>query len=225
MASEEAGFSTQDKAIDRLTTVYQEKKAAPRNQGKAERIQKYGAVRFREYTAEWKARRRDLAESSLHTLESLLEHHILPTLGSRRMSTFDHNVARTSPGDSEAPSPCRCRAGPNTLLSTGPPTRRRWPTLTRSTSRKACWGLCATADTHSTDRSRHGSVRSSPPNSPTGRSNRSVCLSPKPLPPVVSCRQVRRTAGSTWSCRPCGAAARAGPGAATGPRGSRRADP
>ncbi|QES58069.1 hypothetical protein DEJ51_31245 [Streptomyces venezuelae] len=36
---------------------------------------------------------------------------------------------------------------------------------------------------------------------------------------------VRRTAGSTWSCRPCGAAARAGPGAATGPRGSRRAGP
>ncbi|MGW6865368.1 hypothetical protein [Streptomyces sp. NPDC054901] len=61
--TEEAGFSTQDKAIDRLTTVYQEKKAAPRNQGKAERIQKYGAVRFHEYTAEWKARRRDLAES------------------------------------------------------------------------------------------------------------------------------------------------------------------
>ncbi|MFF1498260.1 site-specific integrase [Streptomyces sp. NPDC058304] len=87
--TEEAGFSTQDKAIDRLTTVYQEKKAAPRNQGKAERIQKYGAMQFREYTAEWKAGQRDLAESSLRTLESLLENHILPTLGSRRMSTFD----------------------------------------------------------------------------------------------------------------------------------------
>lgn len=66
--------------------------------------------------------------------------------------------ARKLPGDSEVLSPCRCRAGPNTLLSTGPPTRRRWPTLTRSTSRKACWG--ATADTHGADGSRHGSVRS-----------------------------------------------------------------
>ncbi|MFF4389789.1 hypothetical protein ACFY0G_23835 [Streptomyces sp. NPDC001552] len=42
--TEEAGFSTQEKAIDRLATVYQEKKAAPRNQSKAERIQKYGAT-------------------------------------------------------------------------------------------------------------------------------------------------------------------------------------
>ncbi|MFZ3467944.1 tyrosine-type recombinase/integrase [Streptomyces sp. 4.24] len=90
--TEEAGFSTQEKAIDRLTTVYQEKKAAPRNQSKAERIQKYGAMQFREYTAEWKAGQRDLAESSLRTLESLLENHILPTLGSRRMTTFDHKV-------------------------------------------------------------------------------------------------------------------------------------
>lgn len=90
--TEEAGFSTQEKAIARLTTVYQEKKATPRNRSKAERIQKYGAMQFREYTAEWKAGQRDLAESSLCTLESLLEHHILPTLGSRRMSTFDHKV-------------------------------------------------------------------------------------------------------------------------------------
>ncbi|MFH8637158.1 tyrosine-type recombinase/integrase [Streptomyces goshikiensis] len=90
--TEEAGFSTQKKAIARLTAVYQEKKAAPRNRSKADRIQKYGAMQFREYTAEWKAGQRDLAESSLRTLESLLEHHILPTLGSRRMSTFDHKV-------------------------------------------------------------------------------------------------------------------------------------
>ncbi|MFD5885733.1 hypothetical protein ACFWHQ_07045 [Streptomyces sp. NPDC060334] len=73
-------------------TAYQEKKAAPRNQGKTERIQKHGAMQFREYTVEWKAGRRDLAQSSLRTLKSLLEHCIRPTLGSRRMSTFDHKV-------------------------------------------------------------------------------------------------------------------------------------
>ncbi|MGW6992780.1 tyrosine-type recombinase/integrase [Streptomyces sp. NPDC054946] len=76
----------------RLTAVYQEKKAAPRNRSKAARIQKCGAMQFHEYTAEWKAGQRDLTESSVRTLESLLEHHILPTLGSRRMSTFDHQV-------------------------------------------------------------------------------------------------------------------------------------
>ncbi|MFF1781618.1 hypothetical protein ACIQK5_14945 [Streptomyces virginiae] len=69
--TEEAGFSTQEKAIARLTAVYQEKKAAPRNRSKADRIQKYGAMQFREYTTEWKAGQRDLAESSLRTLESV----------------------------------------------------------------------------------------------------------------------------------------------------------
>ncbi|MFE2163581.1 hypothetical protein ACFXB3_00635 [Streptomyces sp. NPDC059447] len=65
--TEEAGFSTQEKAIARLTAVCQEKKAAPRNRSKADRIQKYGAMQFREYTAEWKAGQRDLAESSVRT--------------------------------------------------------------------------------------------------------------------------------------------------------------
>ncbi|MFD9369240.1 hypothetical protein ACFWA6_16290 [Streptomyces sp. NPDC060020] len=49
-------------------------------------------LRYRNAAGKWKAGQRDLAESSLRTLESLLEHRILPTLGSRRMSTFDHKV-------------------------------------------------------------------------------------------------------------------------------------
>ena len=40
--TEESGFATQDKAITRLTDVYNAKKAAPRNQSRADRIHKYG---------------------------------------------------------------------------------------------------------------------------------------------------------------------------------------
>ncbi|MDX3716475.1 tyrosine-type recombinase/integrase, partial [Streptomyces europaeiscabiei] len=88
----ESGFATQDKAIARLTEVYNAKKAAPRGQAKAERVAKYGAMRFEEYAAEWKAGQRDLGPASLVHLESLLNIHLLPLLGSRRMNTFDHKV-------------------------------------------------------------------------------------------------------------------------------------
>ncbi|WP_405902122.1 tyrosine-type recombinase/integrase [Streptomyces sp. NBC_00656] len=90
--AEESGFATQDKAIERLTEIYRAKKAAPQTQTKAARIEKYGQMRFEEYAADWKSAQRDLSESSLRHLNSLLEHHLLPALGSRRMSTFDHKV-------------------------------------------------------------------------------------------------------------------------------------
>uniref|UniRef100_A0AAU2JYF1 Tyrosine-type recombinase/integrase n=1 Tax=Streptomyces sp. NBC_00049 TaxID=2903617 RepID=A0AAU2JYF1_9ACTN len=89
---EESGFLTQDEAIDRLATVYKAKKDAPANQAKADRIEKYGQMCFREYTAEWRAGQRHLAAASLRHLDSLLQHHILPALATRRMSTFDHKV-------------------------------------------------------------------------------------------------------------------------------------
>ncbi|MEU2778707.1 hypothetical protein ABZ646_39025 [Streptomyces sp. NPDC007162] len=45
--TEESGFARQDRAIERLTEIYNEKKAASaRSQSKAERIQKYGTMRF-----------------------------------------------------------------------------------------------------------------------------------------------------------------------------------
>ncbi|MFE9924867.1 hypothetical protein ACFYQA_25825 [Streptomyces sp. NPDC005774] len=58
----ESGFATQDKAIARLTEVYNAKKAAPRGQAKAERIATYGAMRFddlRQYCSlvRWRTRR------------------------------------------------------------------------------------------------------------------------------------------------------------------------
>lgn len=88
----ESGFVNQDNAIERLVEMYKARKGAPRSQSKAERIQKYGSVRFEEYTAEWKTGQRDLAASSMRHLDSLLSNHVLPALGSRRMDSFDHKV-------------------------------------------------------------------------------------------------------------------------------------
>ncbi|MGY9067808.1 tyrosine-type recombinase/integrase [Streptomyces sp. CAS3] len=90
---EESGFATQDKAIRRLTEIYNEKKAAgPRTQARVERLATYGAMRFEEYATEWKAGQRDLGPASVRHLDSLLQHHLFPALGSRRMNTFDPKV-------------------------------------------------------------------------------------------------------------------------------------
>ncbi|WP_030720810.1 hypothetical protein [Streptomyces sp. NRRL F-2580] len=51
---EDSGFLDQDKAVARLTSAY-DAKAAPASQAKSKRIEKYGQLRFREYTAEWGA--------------------------------------------------------------------------------------------------------------------------------------------------------------------------
>ncbi|MFG3527264.1 hypothetical protein ACGF8B_10975 [Streptomyces sp. NPDC047917] len=80
--TQESGFPTQDRAINRLTEVYNSKKVTPRNQARAERIKKHGAAHFSEYVAEWKARRRHLADSSVRNLDSLLEHHLFPAFRS-----------------------------------------------------------------------------------------------------------------------------------------------
>ncbi|MER6492914.1 tyrosine-type recombinase/integrase [Streptomyces griseorubiginosus] len=90
--AEESGFATQDDAVERLSEVYNAKKAAPRSQAKAQRVAKYGAMRFGDYAAEWKAGQRDLGPASVAHLDSLLSIHLLPQLGSRRMNTFDHKV-------------------------------------------------------------------------------------------------------------------------------------
>ncbi|MET9461913.1 hypothetical protein ABZY05_43950 [Streptomyces canus] len=88
----ECEHPTQDRASERLLEIYNAKKAAPRGQVKAEWVAKYGAMRFGEYAAEWKAGQRDLGPASVRHLDSLLSTHLLPLLGSRRMETFDHKV-------------------------------------------------------------------------------------------------------------------------------------
>ncbi|MFE6155657.1 site-specific integrase [Streptomyces sp. NPDC057889] len=90
--AEESGFATQDAAKDRLLKIYNEKKSQPQSQARAERIAKYGPMRFEEYAREWKEGQRHLAASSIRHLGSLFEHHIFPVLGSRKMASFDHKV-------------------------------------------------------------------------------------------------------------------------------------
>ncbi|MFD5467495.1 hypothetical protein ACFWIQ_32440 [Kitasatospora sp. NPDC127059] len=94
--TEESGFATQDKAIDRLTEIYRAKRENPWGQSKAERNRKYGAMNVGAYTEEWKAGQRALAPASLRHLDSLLEHHLYPAFHSRRMATFDHKVVDAS---------------------------------------------------------------------------------------------------------------------------------
>ncbi|KOU61364.1 hypothetical protein [Streptomyces sp. IGB124] len=77
-----------EKAAERLSTVHNEKQAKPANQAKAERIARYGQMRFDEYTEEWKQGQRHLAPASLSHPDSLLQHHIFPALSRRRMITF-----------------------------------------------------------------------------------------------------------------------------------------
>src|SRR5690242_18924594 len=56
---QESGFATQEKAIGRLTQVHNARKqAGPRSAANAERVSVYGAMRFGEYAAEWKAGQR-----------------------------------------------------------------------------------------------------------------------------------------------------------------------
>lgn len=53
--AEESGFSAQEKAKACLAEVYQARKNSPQSQHKAERIQKYGPMRFEQYATEWRA--------------------------------------------------------------------------------------------------------------------------------------------------------------------------
>ncbi|WP_019546557.1 tyrosine-type recombinase/integrase [Streptomyces sulphureus] len=89
---EEAGYTTQERAVSRLTELYNLKKTAPRSLSKIERVRTYGPMRFEDYAREWRAGQRDLGPASLRHLDSLLAHHLLPAFASRRMDSFDHKV-------------------------------------------------------------------------------------------------------------------------------------
>ena len=90
--AEESGFTNQEQAKSRLAEVYHARKNSPQSRRKAERIQKYGAMPFSAYTAEWLKGQRAQGPTSLRNIESILKIHLLPGLGSRRMGTFDHKV-------------------------------------------------------------------------------------------------------------------------------------
>ncbi|WP_435647792.1 hypothetical protein [Kitasatospora purpeofusca] len=88
-------------AKSRLVEVYHARKHSPMSAHKAERIRKYGTMQFSAYTAEWLKGQRHQGPTSLRNIDSILRNHILPTLGSRRMGTFDHKVVEAFIADME----------------------------------------------------------------------------------------------------------------------------
>ncbi|MFD6415733.1 site-specific integrase [Streptomyces sp. NPDC060194] len=99
---EESGFTTQDAAITRLTSIYNRKRESPHRRTRAERARIRGEKLFKVYAAEWRAGQRDLSAASQRHLDSLLEHHLLSAFAARRMSTFDHKVVDAFVKDMEA---------------------------------------------------------------------------------------------------------------------------
>ncbi|MGW6914183.1 tyrosine-type recombinase/integrase [Kitasatospora sp. NPDC054939] len=99
--TEESGFANQDLAKARLAEVYHARKNSPMSLHKAERIRKYGSMQFSAYAAEWLRGRRHQSPTSLRNTDSILRNHLLPALGSRRMTTFDHKVVEAVITDME----------------------------------------------------------------------------------------------------------------------------
>ncbi|WEB38734.1 tyrosine-type recombinase/integrase [Streptomyces yunnanensis] len=88
--TEESGFATQTLAIERLTEIYKQKKSTPAT--KLERIQRYGQMRFEDFANDHLQRQRDLSDYTSGQVQHLLDTHLYPELGSRRMNSFDSTV-------------------------------------------------------------------------------------------------------------------------------------
>ncbi|CAL9653187.1 Tyrosine recombinase XerC [Streptomyces sp. enrichment culture] len=84
--SEESGFGTQDDAIERLTQIYTEKKRTAPSVAEARR--ELGQKTVTEYAKEWRSRQRKMTEYSTgEHVDSSLNVHIFPRLGSRKLNT------------------------------------------------------------------------------------------------------------------------------------------
>ncbi|WP_442712900.1 tyrosine-type recombinase/integrase [Streptomyces rochei] len=83
---EEAGFGTQDDAIERLTQIYAEKKKTAPSVAEARR--ELGQQTVAEYTKQWRPRQRRLTEYSTGWhVDSSINVHIIPRLGSRKLNS------------------------------------------------------------------------------------------------------------------------------------------
>ncbi|MFJ4695563.1 tyrosine-type recombinase/integrase [Streptomyces sp. NPDC088766] len=87
---EEAGYTTQQAALDRLTKVYEEKRTTPRAQADLKR--EIGKQRFGHYASTWLTRQRHYVPGSVRSVTQVLNGQILPVLESRRMNTFTATV-------------------------------------------------------------------------------------------------------------------------------------
>ncbi|MGB8943708.1 MAG: tyrosine-type recombinase/integrase [Streptomyces sp.] len=84
--SEEGGFGTQDDAIERLTQIYAEKKRTAPSVAEARR--ELGQKTVSEYAKQWRPRQRKMtAYSTGEHVDSSINVHIVPRLGSRKLNT------------------------------------------------------------------------------------------------------------------------------------------
>lgn len=83
---EEAGFGTQDDAIERLTQIYAEKKKTAPSVAEARRG--LGQQTVAEYAKQWRPRQRRMTEHSTGWhVDSSINVHIIPRLGSRKLNS------------------------------------------------------------------------------------------------------------------------------------------
>ncbi|MFD5497763.1 hypothetical protein ACFYY3_19980 [Streptomyces sp. NPDC001812] len=81
---EEAGFGTQDDAIEHLTLIYAEKKRTAPSVAEARR--ELGQQAIAEYAKQWRPRQRRMTEYSTGWhVDSSIDVHIVPRLGSRKL--------------------------------------------------------------------------------------------------------------------------------------------
>ncbi len=83
---EEAGFGTQDDAVERLTQIYAEKKKTAPSVAEARR--ELGQQTVEEYAKQWRPRQRRMTEYSTGWhVDSSINVHIVPRLGSRKLNS------------------------------------------------------------------------------------------------------------------------------------------
>ncbi|MEV0694643.1 tyrosine-type recombinase/integrase [Streptomyces sp. NPDC050388] len=84
---EEAGYGTQDDAVERLTQIYAEKKKTAPSVAEARR--ELGQQTVEEYAKQWRPRQRRMTEYSTGWhVDSSINVHIVPRLGSRKLNSI-----------------------------------------------------------------------------------------------------------------------------------------
>jgi integrase len=98
---EETGYSAQDDAIERLTQLYAEKKRTAPSVAEARRV--LGQQTVEEYAKQWRPRQRRMTEYSTgEHVDSLINVHIIPRLGSRKLNSVTPIVVERFLDDLEA---------------------------------------------------------------------------------------------------------------------------
>ncbi|MGW5679918.1 tyrosine-type recombinase/integrase [Streptomyces sp. NPDC003860] len=98
---EESGYDIQDDAIERLTEICKEKKSAAPSVAEARRV--LGQQTVEEYAKQWRPRQRKMTlHSTGEHVDSSINVHIVPRLGSRKLNSVTPIVVERFMGELEA---------------------------------------------------------------------------------------------------------------------------